>query len=352
MSGKVSYSTMMKFFTLVNQYSGWPELAYWSTKAWLVESEYQERQAALNMKIAKQDAEFEVAELLPLRLEADIQRAREELEVARIRLETPAIEKVGNSVESAILAGGDLFSFQDGKCVVDEAVLAIGVEQPDDGFGARLRVRRELNVKRVIAGAVAYLLEGDVEVGEGEVDPDKMHQIFEHAASVSSEYMQTIWARVLACEFASPGACSMKALEVLKTMGKQDAERFLEIASCAWAGMYLLAHTFRGPPFFGALDLMWLGRMGLCRTNEIQMVVSGPEEEMTGRIGGMRVVYLCPDSLVASDKKALGVFSLTFVGLELLRLADCELWSPSAERVAEIWDVMGFVPVPKTSSDS
>ena len=108
----------------------------------------------------------------------------------------------------------------------DEAgrgVLKIG----RDGIRQRVEFqerKRQANIASVVRDAAAEL--GDKEVPDREPDHDWTARFFNGVQDVSSEDMRKLWAKVLSGEVEEPGRTSLRTLEILKNMTKEDAQLF------------------------------------------------------------------------------------------------------------------------------
>ena len=71
----------------------------------------------------------------------------------------------------------------------------------------------------------------DTEVQHYEVDHDWTARFFSEVQDVSSEDLQSYWAKVLAGEVEQPGSTSIKTLNVLKNLNKRAADLFVKFCS-------------------------------------------------------------------------------------------------------------------------
>ena len=71
---------------------------------------------------------------------------------------------------------------------------------------------------------------------------DWFMRFFEEARNISDEQVQDLWAKVLAGEIKSPGSFSLRFIETLKTLSKDEAEILQEISSytVALSGYYYI----------------------------------------------------------------------------------------------------------------
>lgn len=164
------------------------------------------------------------------------------------------------------------------------------------------------NLESIAEKSIAYLDESKV-TGE-EVDPDWRTRFFEKAKGISNEEVQEIWAKILAREFEEPGMISLRTLDLLSNLSKEEAVLFQKFCECIFDGEQYLdfenySNRYRQnngwPPDF----LYKLQLTGLVSTN--------PPENQTAWIGG----DLISTNIKFSLKDKLYIIRSHIVGLEL-----------------------------------
>lgn len=91
-------------------------------------------------------------------------------------------------------------------------------------------IRQEQNLENVIEMAANEIaLANDNKVSDKSIDDDWIARLFQIAKDVSSEEMQLIWGKILAGEIAQPGSFSLKTLDVIRNLTKEDAEAFQKV---------------------------------------------------------------------------------------------------------------------------
>jgi len=114
------------------------------------------------------------------------------------------------------------------------------------------QTRKQLNVENVTANAVEELL-SDPEVenytNNEPVDADWTTRFFETVENVSDEDMQLLWGRILAGEVKKPKSFSLKTLEILRNVSKEEAELFIQF--CDYAIETIDANTLFIPKING-----------------------------------------------------------------------------------------------------
>ena len=89
--------------------------------------------------------------------------------------------------------------------------------------------KRLANLGAIVGSAAEQL--GDAEVPDEEPDHDWTARFFDYAQDVSSEDMQTLWAKVLAGEVERPGSTSGRTLSVLRDLDSATARLFASICA-------------------------------------------------------------------------------------------------------------------------
>lgn len=84
-------------------------------------------------------------------------------------------------------------------------------------------INRQVNLEEIIEKSIPHL---DDNVNDEEVDDDWRMRFFQKAQDVSSDEMQEIWAKILASEVSNPGKISLRTLEVVSNLSKNEAEIF------------------------------------------------------------------------------------------------------------------------------
>ena len=87
--------------------------------------------------------------------------------------------------------------------------------------------KRLSNLKSIVDYAAESL--GEKEVPDHDPDPDWTARFFDSAQDVSSEYLQQLWAKILAGEVETPGRTSLRTLSILKEMSQREATQFSEL---------------------------------------------------------------------------------------------------------------------------
>jgi Protein of unknown function (DUF2806) len=110
---------------------------------------------------------------------------------------------------------------------------AIGVSKVAAGIE---NARREINATKAVLYAEEQLASDSQQPPSREIEDDWLFAWREYAGRVAAEDLQRLWGSVLAGEIKSPGRYSMRTLEFLKTLSKEEAEAISRLASYAIDG--------------------------------------------------------------------------------------------------------------------
>ena len=90
--------------------------------------------------------------------------------------------------------------------------------------------KRHRNIGSVVGRTAEEL--GDKYVPDQEPDHDWTARFFNYIQDISSEEMQSLWAKVLAGEIERPGSISVRSLSIIRNLDRADAELFQIFRSC------------------------------------------------------------------------------------------------------------------------
>lgn len=89
--------------------------------------------------------------------------------------------------------------------------------------------KREENLQTILADTKAQL-ESENSISDEPVNEDWVTRFFNNAQDVSDEDMQKLWARVLSGEIKKPNSYSLRTLEFLKNLTKDEAKIFNKLS--------------------------------------------------------------------------------------------------------------------------
>lgn len=91
-------------------------------------------------------------------------------------------------------------------------------------------IRKEINVSKALLVTEAILAGDSQEPSEKQVDNDWLYRWRDYAGEVSIEELQSLWGNILAGEVKSPGKFSLRTLEFLRSLSKEDANKISILA--------------------------------------------------------------------------------------------------------------------------
>ncbi|PWB22362.1 DUF2806 domain-containing protein [Flavobacterium sp. HTF] len=90
-------------------------------------------------------------------------------------------------------------------------------------------IRKQNNIEHILEVAVEQINQ-EPEISSKSVDPDWTTRFFNIAEDISNDDMQKLWGRILSGEVKQPGSFSLRTLNLLKDLNKQEAEIFTKFA--------------------------------------------------------------------------------------------------------------------------
>ena len=93
-------------------------------------------------------------------------------------------------------------------------------------------IRRQANLDEIVDGATRHLPPNSET--RGALTEDWVCEFMNHCQDISDELMQSVWSRMLAGEFVSPGKYSFRTLNFVKLLSKADADIFSRFCSYLW----------------------------------------------------------------------------------------------------------------------
>jgi hypothetical protein len=92
--------------------------------------------------------------------------------------------------------------------------------------------KRQLNIES-ITGFAAEQLKDEQPVTDEPLDEDWTARFFGIAEDISNEEMQALWGKILAGEIKQPKSYSLRTLELIRNLTKQEADLFTKVANLA-----------------------------------------------------------------------------------------------------------------------
>ena len=242
--------------------------------------------------------------------------ARAEIDVEKIRLEGKAeLEQVAKRLlpHSAV-------EVVEGEIVpeFEPAFLLTRVHERTQYQEAK----RQLNVEQVTLEA-ANELRGERASGEP-VDEDWIARLFGTVQDVSSPQMQKLWAKILAGEVKQPGSFSLRCLETVRNLSKEEAKAFATLGPYVVNAQCVL-HKIGDFESRSDVDFA-----RILRLSEAGLLNVGPQINFEPPISLSKAVWTLADleivisSAWGGHTLAFPAYVLTSVGTQLMTLFRCD----------------------------
>lgn len=157
-------------------------------------------------------------------------------------------------------------------------------------------------------------------------DLDWFMRFYEIVGNISDEKVQDMWARIMAGEISNPHSYSLSTIDVLKNIGKQEAELFSDVLSyCIVNGCDILLpnyDTYLERCGINYSQVMRLSELGLIY-NDATIVLNTPisQEEKILFLNGNYIITIRSQKAHITNAK-IKQFPLTTVGKELASLVE------------------------------
>ena len=185
--------------------------------------------------------------------------------------------------------------------------------------------KRQINIENITQMAAEHL-ESEDNVSRDDVDQDWTSRFFSYAEDISSEEMQRLWARILSGEVKKPKSFSLRTLQVLRNLSKEEAHTFSKVAQYAiMAGndAFLLQginNTVLNKYDIGFNEMALLKELDLLHSGDLvnHSLISSTEDRSIAYQFGSKVVVV--DMEANSPPKDISIILFTTVGKQLLKL--------------------------------
>jgi uncharacterized repeat protein (TIGR03899 family) len=193
-------------------------------------------------------------------------------------------------------------------------------------------LKRQKNIDFVSCIA-ANQLEQENDVSNEPVNEDWSTRFFEIVKDISNEEMQILWGRILAGEVKQPKSYSLRTLELLKNLSKDEAEIFTKFANLRVVSesknfIYnddngkFLKQEF-GIQFVDRLLLTELGLISSENNLRLSLIPNGDKQIPVFFIYGNKVISI--QRMENTPEQSIQVLMFTKAGIELSKLINQEI---------------------------
>ncbi len=186
------------------------------------------------------------------------------------------------------------------------------------------KVFKELNKQENIeniANAAAEQLRTEDEVSQEPLDEDWKTRFFNYAEDVSTEEMQNLWGRILAGEIKRPKTFSLRTLEFIRNLSKEEANVLNKVGALALysSGKYFIIEKILSETFEITLDeILTLKELGIINPNELSLELKTEKNSILILTSGEIGLYI--KRIENGNKKMISGNVFTKLGTELLGL--------------------------------
>lgn len=199
-----------------------------------------------------------------------------------------------NGVDNSKKSAGDMIVYE-----FDPNVLA---QLTNLNFETSLNAAYEMfdkkatqNLHDIIEKSKQYIADNKIDL-KGYTKIDWINLYFENAKNTNNQFMQEIWAKVLAKELAEPDSFSFKTLDILKNMREEDFHLFEELCAICTDDGYILQGKIAEKyiKWTDQLMLRELGLLNLDSTRHWHKFLVGLKEQP---------FFICDDCLLLIDNE-------------------------------------------------
>lgn len=188
--------------------------------------------------------------------------------------------------------------------------------------------KHQNNIENITQKA-AQNLESEDEVSEEPVDEDWTARFFSYAEDISSEEMQELWARILAGEIKRPKSYSLRTLDILRNLSKEEAEVFIKFASlCIKSGREYFVLNFKSEKLLeenyklNFSDRLLLEELGFITANDLQLKLGKTDNTPRNSVFIVGNICVVQEKAANKPEQQLQILVFTKIGQQLLNLVN------------------------------
>lgn len=232
------------------------------------------------------------------------------------------LEQLGEQIENRMYLPT---KYEGGELTIDTT------EQSDLLIRAQQRLlyqetQKQQNIESVVAHAYDEL-EHEVQASEEPVDEDWILRFFNSVEDISNEDMQKLWGKVLAGEVKQPGTFSLRTLNALKNLTKEEAKLFEKISNFAIeieGHCIIMTSKKMQESYYHYSEILRLEECGFINAAALTLTISCKKDEKKLLADNNNFVVL---SSSAQDdyKLILQVHSYTILGKQLKKVTNSKI---------------------------
>lgn len=177
--------------------------------------------------------------------------------------------------------------------------------------------RKINNTKSVIEKATSHFMEGE-KVSDEPVNTDWTNRFLGIVEDISDETLQDIWGRILAGEVKHPNSFSLRTLDLLRNITKEEAELFVKASKFYIEKDYICTEDFA----LSLHETLLLGETGFINSEELTKTWTVEQNNKSNVIIDRNVLFILHNNSNKQIKCILSIKKLSKSGIEILSLVD------------------------------
>jgi uncharacterized repeat protein (TIGR03899 family) len=226
------------------------------------------------------------------------------------------LEKIGFDSEGLSISSLDWHSIQEEKSIDQRSKDRLDYKEK----------KRQRNIENITQKAFEDIGKEST-VSDEPVDEDWTTRFFDYAEDISNKEMQELWGKILAGEVKKPKTYSLRTLETLRNLSKEEAEVFQKFASLAihCSGVSFILNFNNEKLLQEKYKLKFnerllLQELGIIASNDLGFQVYATEDKPQKTVFEIGEMVLIQDKEKNKPQQEFSVLVFTKIGKELLNL--------------------------------
>ncbi|MBO9728408.1 MAG: DUF2806 domain-containing protein [Chitinophaga sp.] len=265
--------------------------------------------------------------------------AAAEVKADELRILTSAMKEIQGEIGNIEYTDGKLQINSDGIAPSNiKQTTSIGLEERTRERFIYQQAKKQLNIESVTSIAADELKE-EGEINNVEIDTEWINRYFNIVEDISSEELQILWGKILAGEIKRPQSFSLRTLELIKNLSKEEAELITRVGNFA-LGIAGSSTIFRGSEnnylkkygisYFDVVLLVQIGIIQPGETTAFQYQKIEEKETSAILYGNLALVL---EREAGDTGKSLPIYLYTKAGNEINKLLEIK---PNLEYLADV----------------
>lgn len=187
-------------------------------------------------------------------------------------------------------------------------------------------MKKQENIENIINSAKDILeKEQESTISSEDVNEDWLMRFFNSVQDISDEKMQLLWGRILAGEVKRPSSFSLRSLDAMTKMSKDEAQLFEKLSSYIinFRGTYAILNDddLNEKYSIPYMQILALDECGIIDSSAMMTLNLKINEKIDGEIVYNSKLLIA----TAKDERIISVqiFKLTRIGIELFKIVGC-----------------------------